>query len=822
MRSNAFLRWAVLPLLAAGLGACDDTTGPGPEAGVTGLEVSPGTATLFPGDTVSLATSVTGGAGDAPPAVAWSSADSAVASVSAAGLVTARSAGEARIVARVGQVADTAVVRVMAAGMSGVPYFTVGESHACYLDTGGRAFCWGRNGNGELGNGTTAASAVPVPVSGGLAFVAISAGSGGQTCALTAAGEAYCWGQNAGGQLGDGTRISRTAPVRVIGGATFSALHAGSSTCGVTRAGGAFCWGPGFGAGSFEGGPFVGVAAGFLHSCALKATGEAVCRGYNTDGRLGNPTAPELPGGQHPVVGGHRFLSIATGPTGDGTCGVTVGGKAYCWGSSYLGSLGIGTRNGGAGPAPMEGDYRMLSAVPGRSHGCGITLEGGAVCWGNNVMGQLGDGSWRAALAPTPVQSSVRFTAVLPANEGYTCAITAAREPYCWGKSTESSGVPAAATTGPMQAALTGAPSVLDVGRQHGCALVSGSVQCWGDGSVGRLGTGSTDNQLRPARVQGAAAFTTLSVGLEHSCAIAADGTAFCWGANYNAALGEGTTTARSEPTRVQTDVRFSGIAAGENHTCAVTAAGEAYCWGIGINGATATAAGTALPRAVSTPLRFASIVAGANHTCALTQDGTAYCWGYDVNGQLGTSANTETCGTVRDASYGSCSRTPIAVAGGLRFARLSAGTTTTCGITTAGDAYCWGAIPRFDPANSGELGNGATAGSQTPVGVSGGHRFAEISTWGAATCGVTTTRELLCWGSNANNAIALGTTASTSVPARVSAVAGPVALVTLGNVHGCASTTAGATVCWGARGFGLIGDGQWAGSTVPLRLATS
>ncbi|HYW08377.1 MAG TPA: Ig-like domain-containing protein, partial [Longimicrobium sp.] len=522
MRSYALLRWAVLPLVAAGLGACDDTTGPGPGLGpgagpgVTGVKVSPGTATLFPGDTVSLATSVTGGPSDAPPAVAWSSADSAIASVSAAGLVTARSAGEARIVARVGQIADTAVVRVVAPGMSGVPYFTVGESHACYLDTVGRAFCWGRNASGELGNGTTTASSVPVPVSGGFTFVAISAGSAGQTCALTTAGEAYCWGLNGGGQLGDGTTISRTAPVRVLGGATFSSIHAGGSTCGVTQARGAYCWGGGPGSGSFEGGPFVAVTASYLHSCALKATGEAVCRGYNTQGRLGNPSAPELPGGQHPVVGGHRFLSIAAGPTGDGTCGVTVSGKAYCWGGDYIGSMGIGTRGGGAGPVPMEGDYRMLSAVPGRSHGCGIALDGGVLCWGNNVAGQLGDGSWRGTTAPTPVRTDVRFAAVLPANEGYTCAITAAREPYCWGKATESSGVPVATTTAPAQAALTGAPSVLDVGRQHSCALVSGSIQCWGDGSVGRLGTGSTDNQTRPAPVQSAATFTTLSVGLEH------------------------------------------------------------------------------------------------------------------------------------------------------------------------------------------------------------------------------------------------------------------------------------------------------------------
>jgi alpha-tubulin suppressor-like RCC1 family protein len=184
-----------------------------------------------------------------------------------------------------------------------------GFGAACGVTTKGVAYCWGENGSGQLGDGTTTDHLVPTPVAGGLEFATLSAGWA-WTCGIATTGVAYCWGGSAFGALGDGSTTNRLVPTPVAGGLTFATISAGDGhTCGVTLNGEAYCW------------------------------------GFNAYGQLGDGTTTNqiVP---TRVTGGHKFAMVSAGPIVPflgHTCGVTTSGEVYCWGDNFGGELGDGT-----------------------------------------------------------------------------------------------------------------------------------------------------------------------------------------------------------------------------------------------------------------------------------------------------------------------------------------------------------------------------------------------------------------------------------------------------------------------------------------------
>jgi alpha-tubulin suppressor-like RCC1 family protein len=316
------------------------------------------------------------------------------------------------------------------------------ESHTCALRDDGRALCWGSNGVGQLGIGDasgpddcsgTPCSAAPVAAETNRRFGAVSAG-GAHTCALTAEnGRAFCWGSNEVGQLGNGDASGpedcsgtpcSTAPVAVETSRRFAAVSAGAShTCALTAAGRAFCWGNN-GVGQLGDGTttqrltpvavetdlrFAALNAGGLFTCGLVADGHTYCWGQNEFAQLGVGTniGPDTCGGvacsTTPVAveTGRRFAVLSAGA--GHTCAVTVtNSRASCWGANGVGSLGTGNASGPQSCAfepcsktPIAVETGMPFAVvsAGGGHSCALTLENlGAFCWGNNRAGQLGNG----------------------------------------------------------------------------------------------------------------------------------------------------------------------------------------------------------------------------------------------------------------------------------------------------------------------------------------------------------------------------------------------------------------------------------------------
>ncbi len=248
-----------------------------------------------------------------------------------------------------------------------------GVSVSCGLSPAGAAFCWGAGGAGRLGDGSQADRNVPGPVSGGLAFQSLTLGNA--TCGLTRNGAAHCWGFNANGAIGDSTTQNRFTPVAVKTALTFAALSAGGSqTCAVTAAGDPYCWGGAPRA--VSGGPkFMSVGASSFHACGLTATGAAFCWGSNRLGRLGDGkqpsdtslipdlTSPDTSGRTPvPVLGGLVFSSLSLGGESH-TCGVTRQSQVYCWGRNHRGQLGDGTTVDRNRPVAVANPARPAPAV---------------------------------------------------------------------------------------------------------------------------------------------------------------------------------------------------------------------------------------------------------------------------------------------------------------------------------------------------------------------------------------------------------------------------------------------------------------------------
>ncbi|HKP31038.1 MAG TPA: Ig-like domain-containing protein [Gemmatimonadales bacterium] len=231
-------------------------------------------------------------------------------------------------------------------------------------------------------------------------------------------------------------------------------------------------------------------------------------------------------------------------------------------------------------------------------------------------------------------------------------------------------------------------------------------------------------------------------------------------------------------------------ITPGGAHSCAIGADHQARCWGdnsVGQMGVGGIVSQDSVPHVVNSAITFDSIVTGLGHSCGLNSAGAAWCWGINTNGELGNGGS-------------SASAVPAPVAGGLVFKQISASASHTCAIDLNGKAYCWGS------GANGRLGDGQQTTRRTPSAVGGGHVFSRISAGGAHTCGLRTDGAILCWGSNASGRLGDGTLDGHLLPGPVSSSAQFVDVSAGGNFS-CAIDNAGALWCWGANASGQLGD---------------
>jgi alpha-tubulin suppressor-like RCC1 family protein len=337
---------------------------------------------------------------------------------------------------------------------------STGTMHACGITATGKAYCWGRNFQGQLGDGTDTARLVPTPVAGNLVFRNISAGED-HTCGVTTDLLAYCWGEPIGGKLGIGSPARRivTTPTRVAGALKFRVVVAGSA-----------------------------------HSCGLRGD-YAYCWGDNSLGQLGDGTNTERDT-PVPVGGGLRFRQVTAGALH--TCGVAQDNHAYCWGWDDEGQLGDGaTRQNRSRPSLVAGGHVFVNISAGFVNTCAVTLTNQGFCWGH---APVGDGSTLTRFQPRAVSGTLRFTRT-SAGRGQLCGETTSKKAYCWGQGVLGNGQGNVIATKPVLVSGGLLFAQLSAGGSTCGKTAEGAGYCWGDNSDGQLGDGTTLPRLVPTPV---------------------------------------------------------------------------------------------------------------------------------------------------------------------------------------------------------------------------------------------------------------------------------------------------------------------------------
>ena len=360
---------------------------------------------------------------------------------------------------------------------------SAGGRHACAVSTDNVLYCWGFNGDGQLGLGAAATGsgpvyAVPQPsaVTGALTFTAVSSGQF-HTCGYTLSFNPYCWGKNIDGRVGNGANVQADSPAHVAGANVFRSLSAAAT-----------------------------------HSCGISLADRLYCWGYAGDGQVGDGVATVPALSPVEVVGNDRFSTMSAG--GLHSCGITLGGSTLCWGVNLRGELGDGSTTDRIVPTLIGGGPPFVRVAAGGEHSCALASTGAAWCWGDNTYGQLGDGSNVSSTLPVLVAGGMIFESI-SAGLHHTCGIVGSAPPipgvtpaggavYCWGRNSAGQLGNGSQVSVNQPTATSGGLtlSAVSAGDLASCGITTTNrAYCWGDNQYGQLGDGTTVRRLAPTKV---------------------------------------------------------------------------------------------------------------------------------------------------------------------------------------------------------------------------------------------------------------------------------------------------------------------------------
>jgi alpha-tubulin suppressor-like RCC1 family protein len=349
------------------------------------------------------------------------------------------------------------------------------------------------------------------------------------------------WGNNASGQIGDGTSDTRLSP------SPAPPIFAN----------------------------WLSVSAGEVHSCGLRLDSTLWCWGENSHRQLGfnSPNDQALP----VAVGSATWRAVDAG--GVYSCAVKSDATLWCWGLNGSGQFGNGTTNTTPNATPSQSGtatWKTVSAsntgiVAIGGHTCGIQTNDTLWCWGVNSSGQVGDGTDEQRLSPAQVGTATWRT--VSAGTAHTCAIRTDQTLWCWGWN--GNGRLGDGTTEqrdePVQIGTALWKSVA-AGHEHTCGIkTDNTLWCWGSSNSGQVGDGGLGSRFAPVQI-GTAPWKAVSAGGFHTCGVRTDGTLWCWGDNIVGQIGIGTQTIEPSPTPAQvgTSTQWFTVTSGLSHSNAL------------------------------------------------------------------------------------------------------------------------------------------------------------------------------------------------------------------------------------------------------------
>ena len=480
---------------------------------------------------------------------------------------------------------------------------TAGVAHTCALDLTDQLYCWGSSAHGELG--APAADPTKPTRIGDDRWSELTAG-GLTTCGQRLDGTSWCWGTNHQGQIGVGG--VGDSPIAELPFTT-TAISAGvRHTCvivgGVIQCTGNNAYGQ---LGDGTGGsrlepvriqieePIQRMALTARASCATSET-NAYCWGASGFGEQGRGTREDA---SEPARFTADYDAIAAG--GQSVCAIadTPGRELFCWGDNQQGQLALGvdptTRPSVDVPTPtlLAGiDLIALGRASGSkqpAHGCATdTTQRRAVCWGANNSGQLGIPA-DATIHPTPALVTSPIALLwLTAGANHTCGVGNDEKMWCWGDNREGQLGAVTATDDThvkQQVGSGGKWKTVYAGDAHTCALdTGGGLWCWGNNTHGQLGDNTRTQRRSPVRIASPSQWAEVSTGTGYTCGIQQDRSLWCWGRNGRGQLGDGSTEGKDEPMLISSEM-WGSIAASVSTTCATKVDGALWCWGENLSG---------------------------------------------------------------------------------------------------------------------------------------------------------------------------------------------------------------------------------------------